>query len=107
MAGKYHLRKSEAGNFRFTLAAGNGETILTSESYKSKASALNGIESVKKNSADDGRYDRKDLHFNLKAGNGEPIGSSEKYSSASAMEKGIESVKKNGPDSEVVDHTDE
>ena len=49
MAGKFHLKKSSDGQFRFVLKAGNGETILTSELYKQKASALNGIESVKKN----------------------------------------------------------
>lgn len=32
--------------------AGNGEIIASSEGYKTKASALNGIESVKKNSVD-------------------------------------------------------
>ena len=31
------------------LKAGNGEIIATSERYKSKASAKNGIESVKEN----------------------------------------------------------
>lgn len=30
------------------------------EAYKQKASAENGIESVRKNAPDDGRYDRKD-----------------------------------------------
>jgi uncharacterized protein len=36
----------------FDLKADAGETIVTFESYKSKAAALNGIESVKKNAAD-------------------------------------------------------
>jgi len=34
--------------FRFRLKADNGQTILSSEGYASKASCLNGIESVRK-----------------------------------------------------------
>lgn len=37
------------GEFRFRLRARNGELILVSEGYQSKASCLNGIESVRKN----------------------------------------------------------
>ena len=40
MAGWFELSKSSRDNqFRFVLKAGNGETILTSELYTSKASA--------------------------------------------------------------------
>jgi len=37
------------GKFRFNLVATNGQVIATSEAYESKASAINGIESVKRN----------------------------------------------------------
>ncbi len=46
---KFELYQDKAGEFRFRLKAGNGEVIATSEGYKTKASAQNGIESVKKN----------------------------------------------------------
>jgi uncharacterized protein YegP (UPF0339 family) len=49
MAGKFELYADASGKFRFRLKAGNGETIAVSEAYSSKASARNGIESVKKN----------------------------------------------------------
>ncbi|NUU31792.1 DUF1508 domain-containing protein [Arthrobacter sp. C9C5] len=49
MAGKFEVYKDKSGGYRFRLKAGNGEVIASSESYKSKASALNGVESVKKN----------------------------------------------------------
>ena len=52
MAGKYEIFKDKGGQFRFNLKAGNGEVIVSSEGYASKASAKNGIESVKKNAAD-------------------------------------------------------
>ena len=46
---KFELYADKAGEFRFRLKAKNGEVIATSEGYKTKASCLNGIESVKKN----------------------------------------------------------
>jgi uncharacterized protein len=49
MAGKFEVKKDKRGEYRFHLKAGNGEIIATSEGYKTKASALNGIESVQKN----------------------------------------------------------
>ncbi|MBN9605747.1 MAG: YegP family protein [Actinomycetales bacterium] len=49
MAGKFELYQDKSGHYRFRLKAGNGEIIATSEAYNSKASAKNGIESVKKN----------------------------------------------------------
>ncbi len=52
MAGKFELYKDTAGEYRFRLKAGNGEVIAISEAYSSKASAQNGIESVRKNAAD-------------------------------------------------------
>ena len=49
---KYEMYTDKAGEIRFRLKAKNGEIIATSEGYKKKASALNGIESVKKNAPD-------------------------------------------------------
>jgi len=52
VAGKFELYKDNAGKFRFRLKASNGQIIAVGEAYESKAAALNGIESVKKNAAD-------------------------------------------------------
>ena len=46
---KYEVYQDKAGEFRFRLKARNGEPIGKSEGYKTKASCLNGIESVGKN----------------------------------------------------------
>lgn len=110
MAGKFELYTDKAGEYRFRLKAGNGETILVSEGYKQKASAENGIESVRKNASLDARYERKEASsgkpmFNLRASNGQVIGTSETYSSTSACENGIESVKRNAPDATLDDQT--
>lgn len=110
MAGKFELYRDKAGEYRFRLKAGNGENILGSEGYKQKASAENGIASVRKNAGDDARYERKEtaagkFMFNLKASNGQVIGSSQSYTSASGRDNGIESVKKNAPDAKLDDQT--
>ncbi len=52
MAGKFELYKDSQGKFRFRLKAGNGEIIATGEAYESKAGALNGIDSVRRDAAD-------------------------------------------------------
>ena len=43
------LKRAPTGKYRVNLAATNGQVIATSESYKSKASATNGIASAKRN----------------------------------------------------------
>ena len=102
----YEIKEAKNGKFHFNLKASNGQVIGTSQLYASEASCKNGIESVKKNSADDSKYDRKTssndkFYFNLKATNGQVIGSSEMYESSQGMESGIESVKNNAPDASV------
>lgn len=52
MAGRFELYTDKSGDWRFRLKAGNGETIATGQGYSSKASALNGIDSVRRNAAD-------------------------------------------------------
>ena len=47
--GKFEVYTDKTGQFRFGLKAANGEIIAVSEAYSSKASCMNGIESVKKN----------------------------------------------------------
>lgn len=108
--GKFVITTRKNGEVQFNLKAGNGQTILASEGYTTKAACLNGIESVKKNSQDDGRFDRLEAkngkpYFNLKAGNGQIIGTSEMYESVAARENGIESVKKNAPDATTDDQS--
>ena len=108
MAGKFVIEKAKDGQFYFNLKASNGQVILTSEMYKAKSGAQNGIESIQKNAADDGNYERKESkngkpYFVLKAKNKQIIGQSQMYSSASSMEAGIESVKNNAPGGKVED----
>lgn len=48
MAAKFEVYKDNKGEFRFRLIAANGQIIATSQGYKTKASCMKGIESVKK-----------------------------------------------------------
>lgn len=50
---KFEVYVDKAGEFRFRLKARNGQIIGVSEGYKAKASAVKGIESIRKNSASD------------------------------------------------------
>ena len=106
--GKFVITKRNNGEFQFNLKAGNGQTILASEGYSTKSGAVSGIESVKKNSQDDSKFDKKEssngkFYFTLKASNGQIIGSSEMYESASGRDNGIESVKTNAQKAETED----
>lgn len=108
--GKFVITERKNGEYQFVLKAGNGQVILASQGYKAKSSCEKGIESVRKNSQSDTRFERKTSsngkpYFNLTATNGQIIGNSEMYESQSACENGIESVKKNALDAIVTDET--
>ena len=52
MAGKFEIKKRKDGQFYFQLKAGNGEILIASDAYRQKASALKGVESVRRNAPD-------------------------------------------------------
>jgi uncharacterized protein len=106
--GKFVKKTGKNGVYFFNLKSGNGETILMSEMYSTKAARDNGIESVQNNCTNDNRFDRKQSanlksYFTLKAANGQVIGTSEMYESKAGMEKGIESTKVNGTTKTIVE----
>lgn len=108
MSGKFEISTRKNGEFQFNLKASNGQVILTSQGYAAKASALNGIESTRSHSQDDGNFERLTAgdgspYFTLKASNGQVIGSSEMYASAAARDNGIGSVRAHAPDAPVVE----
>ncbi|MGN6187188.1 MAG: YegP family protein [Thermoanaerobaculia bacterium] len=110
MAGTFVIEAGKTGKLRFNLRSGNHQVILTSETYDSKAAVENGIESVRKNAADESSFERKtakdgSAYFVIKAKNGQVIGKSEMYKSPSGMENGIKSVAANAPSATIVDRT--
>lgn len=107
MAGKFECYKDKAGEYRFRLKAGNGETVLASEGYKAKASCMNGIASVQKNCGTPERFVKKTtdsgkFRFNLTSSNGQVIGTSESYSSESSRDNGVKSIA-NAADGAAID----
>ncbi len=101
----FELKKS-GDKFHFVLKAANGQVILSSQMYASKASATAGIESIRNNALTDDLYERKTstngkFYFNLKATNGQIIGTSQMYASQSGVAAGIDSVKNNAPDASI------
>ena len=52
MSYKFEVYKDNKGEFRFRFKAPNGKNMFASEGYKTKTSAMNTIESIKKNAAE-------------------------------------------------------
>ena len=105
---KFEISVRKNGEFQFNLKASNGEVILTSEGYTTKAACLNGAESVKKNAVEEKRFEKMVAkngkpYFTLKATNGQVIGQSQMYASERNRDNGIASVMKNAPVAEIVE----
>ncbi len=102
------LRKSDAKEpFSFVFVDGDN-TIVKSENYAQKTSAKNGIESVKKNSQEDGRYELKEssngkFYFNLKASNGQIVATSTMFASEDDRAAAIDTLKSEAPGASVED----
>ena len=117
---RFVIRKVPSG-LKFDLKATNGQTIATSEVYRSRASCCKGIESVQKNAPVAGVEDhtepqwevlvnpkfemyldkRGQYRFRLKARNGAIIAVSEGYTTKASCENGIHSVRRNADIAEL------
>jgi uncharacterized protein YegP (UPF0339 family) len=107
---KFTITTRKNGEFQFTLSATNGQVILTSQGYSSRANCTNGIESVRKNAMDESKFVEKTAadgspYFVLMATNGQVIGTSQMYASAESCKKGIASVQANAANAVVADET--
>jgi uncharacterized protein len=95
LRGRFDLFTGADGQTYFNLESGNGEVLLSSEGYTSRAGALNGLLSVLDNggiasryavtSGVDGQY-----YVVLKAGNGQVVGTSEAYPIYSHAARGVD-----------------
>lgn len=98
MAGKFELYTDKAGEHRFRLKSADGSNVGSSEGYKEKSSALNGIESVKKNAGLPERYQVFEgksggkWYYNLKAGNHQVILSSSGFATQQDAQQGTQAV---------------
>ncbi|MDX1706986.1 MAG: YegP family protein [Desulfobacterales bacterium] len=108
MTGKFELKKGKTGKFSFNLKSANGKVVLTSQAYKTKAAAKNGIKAVCNNCGKAKNFEQKVAkngkpYFVLLAANKQVIGKSQSYASKASMQKGIASVKKNAPTAAIQD----
>ncbi|NJL76262.1 MAG: YegP family protein [Saprospiraceae bacterium] len=94
----FELKQSDKNDeFYFTLKDADGKALIFSEGYKQKASALNGIESVKNNTAA-ARFELKtsesgSFFFNIIATNGQVVGRSSMFETEAGRESALEALK--------------
>ena len=120
--GKFIVKTTASGAYRFNLLATNGQVIAVSENYSSLDSCLNGIESVRKNAVAAKLEDQTvagyeqqthpkfevyvdkagEFRFRLKARNGEIIATGEGYKAKASCLNGIDSIGRNAPEAPVV-----
>lgn len=98
MTARFETSKDARGEFHFKLLNDDGKTLLRSEGYKAMSSCEGGIESVRKNSADDTHYDVKTAsdgrpYFNLKSGNGQVVGTSPMFADQVACQAAMAAVR--------------
>ena len=102
----FKITQNKIGEYLFSLYAGNGQEILYSEPYMTKAGCENAIESTRRNSLREEAFQKKTTsngkyYFYLKAQNGQIIGTSNYYESEASRDNGILSVMKNAPDAKI------
>ncbi len=107
---EFVLSKNTNGQYYFRLRADNGQSLLVSEGYISKAGCMNAVNLAKVNAKDESRYDKRTApngkyYFNLKATNGQIIGTSEIYETAAARDNAIKTVQSAVTDTLLNDET--
>lgn len=108
---KVLFKKSDAAEpFLFRFTDDEGKVILKSENYKARASAVNGINSVKKNASSEKRYERKTAkngkaYFNLKATNGQVIGTSPMFDNDLKRQDAIDILSSSAASAELDDQS--
>ena len=117
---RFSIRKTSSG-YKFDLLAANGQVILTSEVYSSRAAARKGAASVRLIAPEAPLENRTEepvqiqpnpkfelyldkagqYRFRLKARNGKIVGISEGYNHKSGCLNGIESVRNNALEAQI------
>ena len=102
----FKIKQNKVGEYLFSLYAGNGQEILYSEGYTTKAGCENAIELTRRNSLREEAFEKKTssngkFYFWLKAQNGQIMTTSGYYESENQRDNGIELVKKYAPDAKI------
>ena len=105
--GRFEVFRDQNKQYRFRLRASNGLVLLSSTGYKTRKSALTGVESVRKNCTDAAHFQRQQTPsgycFDLLAQNKKVIGTGEFYTSSRSRERGIASVQRHAPNAKITE----
>lgn len=119
--GKFAIKETKNGGYKFDLKATNGQVIASSQVYKSLITCKQGIASVAKNAPIAGIEDQTaegfekikhpkfevyadkagEFRFRLKASNGQIIAVGEGYTTLKNCLAGVASVQKNAVDAPI------
>ncbi|MDD5151728.1 MAG: YegP family protein [Flavobacterium sp.] len=107
---KFVISKEKTGEFKFDFIDNKGNIIFSSGSYTRKTMCIKGIESVKRNSQDSSKFNRKstlnsESYFNLKSFNGKFLGTSQMYQEKALRENAIEIIKSKVPTASIEDQS--
>lgn len=107
-SGVYEISQAKDGQYRFVLKALNGEILLSSELYKDKVSAMNGINAIRNSAQDECNFEIIEAkngksYFHLKAKNHQMIGISQFYNDLEEVDLAIELVKKYSQSDKISD----
>lgn len=106
----YELEKVRNGHFIFNLKGSNGEIILASATFCSKASAENAIHFARYNAPDESNYElmrtqSQRPYFILRGKNYQILGQSVPYNSETAARQAIKAAMKYAATDEIMDMT--
>ncbi|MCC9064676.1 YegP family protein [Flavobacterium piscisymbiosum] len=107
---KFVINKNANGEYQFDFIDNNDEIILSSGEYTRKYMCIKGVESVKLNSQDNTKFNRKTSrtnkrYFNIKAFNGKIIAISKMFEDKLSCDLEIESFIAKAPNALIEDRT--
>jgi uncharacterized protein len=107
---KFTIYTASSNLYYFRLTTNNGQVLLTSEGYHSKAGCSNGVETVRIIGKAEKNYERKTAsngmyYFYIKAMAGQTLGTSEMYGAVTARDNAINAVQSIVADAMVNDET--
>jgi uncharacterized protein YegP (UPF0339 family) len=107
---KFVININSDGEYQFDFINNNNEIILSSGEYTRKFMCIKGIESVKMNSQDPTKFNRKTAqsnkrYFNIKAFNGKIIAISKMFDDKVACDLAMESFRSKAPNALIEDRS--
>lgn len=105
---QFRLTKNHEGQFHFSLINEENKTLVRSEMYSSKASAINGIESVRTNAPQTQHYEyltskNNQSYFNIVAKNGQIVATSRMFETKAECEATAKIVQEQAAKAKVVE----